>query len=728
MKALYNVLSLVLTLFLCTPLLALEEWQAIPMNAHGGEGCQVIQAIAVAPTDGNLLLMGTDVSGMFRSTDGGANWKPANLGFTPRGVSDIVFDPRNKNRALAIGGNQSAQGFHGVYRSTNQGVSWTSEQTLNIKGYRDIRRQLAYARSSYNSSLGYCTTAYWSSGPVTGGSSALYKTTDGGNTWSVINSNFGNCVIAVHPGNGNVYAGKSDGLYKSTNGGSSFTQILAKNIKSIDVVSTDVNRVVVGSTEPKIYVSTNSGNSFSTKNTSGIPSDRSITSLAVNPQNVNHILVSGTKSGAQILYRSTNGGGNFSKPNIDTTGKFVNDSNRNTQVVWHPNGNTAYTWTASVNVIRSTNGGANFSLRNKGNLGLAVAGAFHFNAINPDIVFYPAVDFNGAQTTNGGSSWKRMNGMDQQNTGSGVFGWVRGGYSVDANIIYGAAAEDANHYRPDFRRTTNRASSWTTINYNNLNVQGGNGRIHSSYGDPKNANICFYYRYRSTDKGATWSGMSNVRAVLGHDPTNDALIGTRSANNKSYIVRSTNSGASWSTVAGSEYGTSWFEDVAYDHVNGYYYAVTNTRDRLIRFNVANQSWQRIEGRVPKDQRNNRIFWTVATDPVNPSVVYVGGARGNYRVDTAVCRSTDAGATFRPLTRSPRHNNSQFGMDGGSNATWIRVHPVTRDAWVATNTNGLWKIGAPGGGGGGSSSSSSGSSSSSSSGSTSHKKFSHFSDK
>jgi hypothetical protein len=85
---------------------------------------------------------------------------------------------------------------------------------------------------------------------------------------------------------------------------------------------------------------------------------------------------------------------------------------------------------------------------------------------------------------------------------------------------------------------------------------------------------------------------------------------------------------------------------------------------------------------------------VAVDPVDPSVVYAGGARNTYSTDTAVVRSTDAGQTWQSLIRSVRVDNVKTGPDGGREAISIRVHPKTRYAYVGTGCYGFWKFGPP----------------------------------
>lgn len=685
---LYPVLCLVSLL----PRLALTQtWQPIPLNAHGGEGCQVILTNTVAETDGNLLFLGTDVGGLFRSTDGAANWAPCNIDLGARGVNDIAIDPRNKNRVIACGcGSSSAD--NGLWISKDMGSTWQLAQAWNYDGYRDPRRQIAFDPASYDSALGYCKRVYWSTGTPSGGTAALLKSTDGGSTWSTVNSSMGASIVKVHPVSGVVYAGNSTGFYRSTNGGVNFTPINSLPVTAMDVISTQPDRVYIGTSEPKIHVSTDSGLSFTVKTTTGIPADRDVVSFSVSRQNAAYMVVAAMSSTTCNLYRSTDGGSTWSAAAVDTTGAWVNDSPRKIQTCWHPaDNNIVYSWFNSINAVKSSNAGANFTLTNKGNNGICIETLFAFAPGNPNIVAIGAMDFNGMQTMDGGVTWKRLGDMGRPQTSTNTFGWIRGAFSPDANVIYGSSSATWSPYHSDLRRSSDRAVTWgTTIPYTSLSVE--NARIFTSYCSPTNPDICFYYRYRSTNRGLTWTAMTNCKGVVLHDRSNGDLIGTSNNGTSATIVRSSDGGVTWNTVAGVT--TSWLTDVAYDHVNKLYYVTTDTRNRLQQFNANTGSWTDISSRVPADQKGTRLFWSVACDPVKPEVVYVVGAAGSYRRDTAVCRSTDKGLTFLPLTRASRHNNSQFGKDGGNSAITVRVHPTTREAWVGTSCYGLWKIGAP----------------------------------
>ena len=152
------------------------------------------------------------------------------------------------------------------------------------------------------------------------------------------------------------------------------------------------------------------------------------------------------------------------------------------------------------------------------------------------------------------------------------------------------------------------------------------------------------------------------------------------------VVASADGGLTWRTVADVEGGLM---DLALG-TGGRLYAAS--QDHLKAWDGA--AWQTLE--TPADQYGNERVWTVATDPAAPDVVYVGGPRNTYASQATVCRSTDGGKTWRNLTVTtplPAQTSSGAGS-GPHEVSCIRVNPRTREAWVAGQCYGLWKIGPP----------------------------------
>ena len=172
--------------------------------------------VKVAPTNPNIVYAGT-TEGTYKSTDAGATWNQ--ISSVPM-VMDLKLHPTNPDIVFIGCGNLFSPG-HGIYRTIDGGDNWTKAEApipANFGGkvMLDIYGQnpdIVYASigNSTNSADGYT----W-----------LCKTTNGGDTWQVVNefdySRFQGWFahdIAIHPNNPNELAIIGVELFKSTDGG-----------------------------------------------------------------------------------------------------------------------------------------------------------------------------------------------------------------------------------------------------------------------------------------------------------------------------------------------------------------------------------------------------------------------------------------------------------------------------------------------------------------------------
>ena len=220
-----------------------QTWDNI---SDGQIGVGSIGAIAVAPSDSNVIYMGTGSAGirgvsasagdgLYRSTDGGQTWTHIGLSAS-RQIAAIVVHPTNSDLLyVAVQGSSWAPTEErGVYRSSDGGETWERVLFVNdTAGASDVVIDVNNPRVLYASMWDHKREPWFiRSG---GEGSGVHKSTDGGTTWEKLGGGLpetiGKSGVAVSPANPDrVWAiveaeGKTGGLYRSDDAGESFSLI-----------------------------------------------------------------------------------------------------------------------------------------------------------------------------------------------------------------------------------------------------------------------------------------------------------------------------------------------------------------------------------------------------------------------------------------------------------------------------------------------------------------------
>ena len=152
-----------------------------------------IGAIGVAPSDPNVVYVGTGEAnnrqsssigeGVWGTTDGGKTWSHLGLEDT-QSINRIAVDPRNPKVVFvaAVGHLFGPNPERGLYRSTDGGKTWKNVKFINNDtGFNDVAIDPSNPRIIYASSFMRRRTWWGYNGG--GPDSALWKSTDGGDTW-----------------------------------------------------------------------------------------------------------------------------------------------------------------------------------------------------------------------------------------------------------------------------------------------------------------------------------------------------------------------------------------------------------------------------------------------------------------------------------------------------------------------------------------------------------------
>lgn len=162
----------------------------IEKGIKGGEGAQLVYSMAVSPHNSDLVLLGNNTTGIFRSTDGGKNWVHSSEGLYSPCIDSIAFDPDDENIAYAVvatGSNSSkriSQGVRlGLYKSYDAGKTWQFK--LYLCNERSIGRLIAFGQKDNTGSRPmYAASSYAADyETLSKGTTGLWRSYDKGETW-----------------------------------------------------------------------------------------------------------------------------------------------------------------------------------------------------------------------------------------------------------------------------------------------------------------------------------------------------------------------------------------------------------------------------------------------------------------------------------------------------------------------------------------------------------------
>ncbi len=176
--------------------------------------------------------------GLYKSSDGGSNWKKIEGFENSERISSIAINPNNTDEIYVgvLGTLWSDSEDRGVYKSNDGGKTW--DKILYVgpsTGTADVIMDPNNPSILYASMWEFRRSG-WSF--VSGGkTSALYKSSDSGKTWNKIHSGFptgdlGRISIAVAPSDSNILYSvletgekATNGLWKSTNAGTTWEHL-----------------------------------------------------------------------------------------------------------------------------------------------------------------------------------------------------------------------------------------------------------------------------------------------------------------------------------------------------------------------------------------------------------------------------------------------------------------------------------------------------------------------
>jgi hypothetical protein len=641
-----------------------NTWTALgpaPLN-EGGAASGRITGVAVDPTNSNTIYIAAAGGGVWRTTDGGATYNPLTDTQATLAIGSIAIAPTNHNHIYAGTGeanNAADSNFGlGILVSTNGGATWTLST-----GPGGVFNRLAIGKISVhptNEQIAYASVNDQVENGLLG-NTGIYKTSDGGATWTNVTSAVGldssrpwsdvvvdpNTPTIIYAAHGDLFADSANGVYRSINSGTTWS--LLTNVPSgsaIGRIALAVAPSASTSLQHALYVAEATANNqfgqsvlsemLVSNNADAVtPTFTNLTNtpnfggsggqawydwvIAVDPSNANNVYAAGAlnyNNNTLHVIRTTDGGANWIdittaggvEPHTDSHAMAFDSSNRlllgNDGGIWRFDPSGAGSWT-NLN----------------GNLNTIQFTGIDLHPTSTQTVIGGSQD-NGTELTTGSANWNHTDG------GDGGFVQIS---KTAPSVMYHTFTG------PTFRVSTDGGNSWTSQDppFNNAALFNFYSPI---FADSSNGNRVFMggdALYESTNAGVNWtahtSPSANAIDAIAVSPGGNTIYiatgGTFASSSQTWL--SINDGTSWTQHSLPVSGRVNELDIdPNDGTGNTAIAVINTFDgsngQIFRTTDGGVTWSNITGNAPQIPT-----WSAKIDTDACRTLYVSNETGVY---------------------------------------------------------------------------------------------------
>lgn len=690
------------------PLQALTTPQAIFSGARSISGR--VTALAIDPRDGDVIYLGAATGGVWKTVDGGRNWIPLTDDQPTLVVGAIALDPSNPD-TVYVGTGELLTGFYGsgVLKSTDGGASWTQLTGPFVGPFNTVRSGAVFgalAVSPANPQLILAGVDYGGGLAARGG---IYRSADGGVTWTQVLAGGAGTDLVFNPAQPNiVYAGVANaalrtafarpqnGLYKSTDGGATWTQLWNSGPNALPAANLGRISLALARSAPNTLYAAIQDSSpqrfgrllgfFRTQdggdnwtpllNTPDFctPQCWYAMPIAVHPANPNLVL-----AGGLFLFRSLNGGASWNNIYVGQNGDPIHVDFH--AITFTPDLSKTFVGTDGGVFVTSgiTQQSVNWSDRNETLGTIQFYPGISLHPSDPNITLGGTQD-NGTLLYTGNPTWDEILGGD-------------GGYSaIDfgiPDILYGSLPRNVI-----LKAGLGSYQSFITSRHG-IDPLDRSQFLAPLVIDPNNPLRLYYgtFRlYQTNDGAGRWRAISSDLTrgpdtggsitAIAPAPSESAVVYAGTSDGLVQVTTSADRGpdAEWvdrsATLPRRPVGSIAIDPVsdstAYVAYQGFSGFGNDEQGHIFKTTDRGESWTDISGNLP-----NIPVSALAIDPDVPDTVYAG-------TDIGVFVTRDGGASWSTLVNGfPR----VFVMD-------LVVHRPTRILRAATHGRGMWDLQLP----------------------------------